>query len=70
MIHLPDFDDGILDRVALGIEYVPSHVRDLTYGRGDRVIDNDEVVVRIQRQLLGIERPFRDPSRARQRRAR
>ncbi len=45
------------------------HVRDLAYGRRDRVIDNDEVVVRVQRQLLGIERPFRDPSRAPQSRA-
>jgi hypothetical protein len=64
VIDLPDFDHGILDRVASNVEDAAHNMRDLADGRRNRVIDNDEIVVRIQRQLLGIERSFRDPSSA------
>ena len=38
--HLPDLDQGVADRVALGVEDAAGQVGDLADGRGDRVVDD------------------------------
>jgi hypothetical protein len=50
-IALPDFDDGIAERVALGVEEPAAQVCDLADGGGDRVVDDEQVVVGIKGEL-------------------
>ena len=57
-VALPDLDDGVADRVALGVEDAAGQVRDLADGRRDGVVDDDQVVVGVERQLVGVERPL------------
>ena len=42
-----------------GVEDAAGEVRDLTDGRRDAVVDDQQIVVGIERQLVGIKRPFR-----------
>ena len=60
-IALPDFDDGVTNRLAVRVEDPPRQVRDLADGLGDAVVDDQQVVVRVERQPVGVERPLRLP---------
>src|SRR5262249_37658363 len=44
-VHLPDLDDRVLDRAPRDVEDLPAKVGDLTDGRRDRVVDDEEVVI-------------------------
>ena len=67
VIGLPDFDQGIAHRIAMFVEDATGQPSDLADGRRDAVVHDDEVVVRIERQLVGIERTLRLLRRACQR---
>src|SRR5262245_1562654 len=58
VVTLPDFYDGVLDGASIGAENPPAQVGDFADGRRDRIVDNQQVVVGIQRQVIGVERPF------------
>src|SRR5690606_5718634 len=66
IIDLPDFNSGISNGRAVTAEHPPGQMRDLADRRGDRIIDNQEVVVRVERQAVGIKRSFRLGWRKRQ----
>ena len=57
-VHLPDFHEGVAHRLAVFVENAPAQVRDLANGRGNRVVDDDQVVVGVERQPIRVERPF------------
>ena len=59
VVALPDFHERIAHRVALRIENAPAHVSNLADGGSDRVIDDDEIVIRIERQMVRVKRPLR-----------
>src|SRR5262249_54177162 len=65
-IRLPDLDESISNRVSLLIQDPPAQMRDLPDGWRDSLIDNDEVVIRVQRQFVGIKRSFGLPRGAHQ----
>jgi hypothetical protein len=41
MVHLPNFDHDILDRVTSDVEDAADHMHDLAHRRRERVIDDD-----------------------------
>lgn len=55
-IHLPDFDRGVFDGGTGSVENFAAEVGDLTDGGGCRIFDQDEVVVLVKGELIGIER--------------
>ena len=66
VVALPDFHERIAHRVALRIEDAPAHVSNLADCGSDRVIDDDEIVIRIERQMVRVKRPLRLRRRARE----
>ena len=66
IVALPDFDDGIANRLTARIEDAPAHVGHFTHGRREAVIDDEQVVVGVERQVIGIEWPFGLARRAHQ----
>jgi hypothetical protein len=65
-VGLPDLDDRVADRLAARVEDAAGQVRDLADRGGDMLVHNDQVVVGIERQMIGIEGPFGLPRRAEQ----
>ncbi len=58
-IDLPDFNGGVLDRLAAYAEHSAGKMRDLS-DRGRRgIADDDQIVVFIERQLVRIVRGLR-----------
>jgi hypothetical protein len=55
---MPDLDDGIANRIAFEVEDAAAQVRDLADGRRDGAVDDEQVVVRVERHLVGVERPL------------
>src|SRR5262245_10223537 len=55
VVALPDFDEGVAHRITLGVEDAARQMRDLADGRGDRVVDDEQVVVGVERQFVGVE---------------
>src|SRR5207247_8510414 len=66
VVNLPDLDQHVADRIAPGVEDAPAEVRDLTDRGCNAIIDDDEVVVGIERQVVGIKRPVRLTRRERE----
>ncbi len=64
VVHLPDLDDGVANGIAMRIEDSAGQVRNVADGRRDRIVDDEQIVVGIERQVIGIERPFRLRRRA------
>src|SRR5262245_10616830 len=60
-INLPDLDHSVSNRTSLGIEQLASEMRDLSNRRRNAVVDDDQIVVRIEREPVRIKRPFRLP---------
>ena len=54
----PDFDEGIANRISPGIKNPPAHPRDLAHGGRKSIVDHEQVVVRVERQMVGIGRTF------------
>jgi len=61
VVHLPDFNDRVLDRLATRVEQAPAQMRDFTNRRRDGITHNNEVVIRIERESVRVKRPFRYP---------
>ena len=57
-VALPDLDQSIPHRAARRVEHLAGQVGDLADGRSDAVVDDDQVVVGVERQLVGIKWPF------------
>src|SRR5436309_40261 len=57
-IHLPDFHQRITNWIPFGIEDASAQMSYFADGGSNGVVDNDQVVVRIERQTVGIERTF------------
>src|SRR6185437_11774274 len=58
VVDLPDFDQGIAKGFAARVQDSPAEVRDLADGRRDFVVDDQQIVVGIERQLVRIKGPF------------
>jgi len=58
VIDLPDLDDRALDRLAGWRQHAAGQVRDLADSLRDAVVDDEQVVVGVQRQPVGVERAF------------
>src|SRR5688572_18115374 len=58
VIALPDFDGRIANRLAPRVEDTAGEMRNLADGGRDPVVDDEQIIVRVERQLIGIERPF------------
>src|SRR5262249_13087482 len=57
-VDLPDFDERVAYGFAGFAQYASGQVRDFSDGRSDRVIDDEEIVVRVERHLIRIKRSF------------
>ena len=66
VVDLPDLDQGVPHRVALGVEDAAGQVGHLADGRRDAVVDDEQVVVGVERELVRIKRPLGLPGRAHQ----
>src|SRR3954467_14980435 len=58
VVALPNLDPRIFHRVATGVEYLAAKVRNLSDSRRQTIVDHDQVIVGIERQLVRIKRPF------------
>ena len=67
VIGLPNLDEGIAHRLAFFVEDATTQPRDGADRWGDPVIHDDEVVIRIERELVRIERTLRLLRRPRER---
>jgi hypothetical protein len=56
-IGLPDLDERIADRRTARREQPPAEVRDLTDGSRLSIVHDDQIVVGVERQAVGVERP-------------
>ena len=57
-IALPDLDHGILHRVAADVEDSADEMGDFAHSRGGAVVDDDEIVIGVEGELIGVEGPF------------
>ena len=55
-IDLPDFNERISDRPAGRVEQLARQVSNFPDGRREVVVNNDQIIVGIERQMVGIER--------------
>ena len=62
-IDLPDLNNCVADRFAVGPKDAAAQVSNFPNGRGCRVVDNDQVVVRVERKLVRIKRALGHPWR-------
>src|SRR6266511_5600129 len=58
VVALPNFDDCVPNRFACGTEDSSAHVGNLAHARSQRVVDDDQIVVGIERQMIWVERAF------------
>ena len=63
IVHLPDLDQSVADRVSAGVQNLTAQVGYLAHGWRDGVVDDEQIVVGVERQMVGIKRPFRLPRR-------
>ncbi|MFM1944907.1 MAG: hypothetical protein RI897_3889 [Verrucomicrobiota bacterium] len=57
-VGLPDFDQGIPDGVAAVVEEATAEVGDLADGGGEGIVEDEEVVVGIEGEAIGVEGAF------------
>src|SRR6185369_4665121 len=57
-VALPDFDEGVPDGIAAAIQDAAAQVSDFADGRGEAVIDDDEVIIGVERQFVRVKRAF------------
>jgi hypothetical protein len=61
VVDLPDLDDGIADRLTLGVQHNAGEVTNGTDCGGDLVVDDEEIVIGIEGKVVRVERPLRVP---------
>ena len=57
-IALPNFHQRIAHRFSAGIEHPSAHIAHLTHRWGQGVVDDDQVIVGVQRQMVWIVGPL------------
>ena len=67
VVRLPNLDQSVTHGVAVFVEDATGQPSDLTDRWRDTVVQDDQVVIGIERQLVGIKRPLGLLRRARQR---
>ena len=63
-VALPEFDDRVANRVAMGVEDPAAQMRHVPHGGSDGIVDDEQVIVGIERQLGRVIWPFLDARRA------
>ena len=58
VIDLPDLDECVANGAATRIQDSARQMGDLTHGRRDRIIDDQQVVIGVEREFVGIKRAF------------
>jgi hypothetical protein len=58
VVDLPDFDQGVPERVATAVKDAPAQIGDLADRRGKPVVDDQQVIVGVERHLVRIEWPL------------
>src|SRR5436190_6120510 len=58
VIHLPDFNQRIANRIAAAIQNAPGEMGNLAGCRSEGVIHQDQIIIRIKGQFVGIKRSF------------
>src|SRR5438093_8211897 len=58
VVALPDFNQRIANRIAVRVEYASAQPGDLAHGGRHAVVDDNQVIVCVERQVVGVERPF------------
>lgn len=59
VVCLPDFYQCAANRAARAIEYPARHPGDFSNRGGCAVVDDEQIVVQIERQLIGVEGAFK-----------
>jgi hypothetical protein len=59
MVHLPDLDEGISDRLSRRRQHATGEVRDRADCRRDSIVDDQQVVIRVEGHLVRVEGPLR-----------
>ena len=59
VIGLPDFNDSVSDRFSIRTQDPPTQVSHFTHGWGEVVVQDQQIVVGVERQMIGVEGPFR-----------
>lgn len=57
-VDLPDFDNGVAEWAAIRIEYATAEVSYLTDSWRDAVVDNKQIVIRVEGQVVWVKRTF------------
>jgi len=58
VVGLPNLNEGIAHGFTFFVEDPPAEPSDHANGRGDPVVNDDQVVVGIERKFVRVERPF------------
>ena len=58
IIHLPNFDCDVANRAAVSVADFSGQVRNFTDRGRNRVVQDQQIVVGVQRQMIRLERPF------------
>ena len=58
IIRVPDFKVGVADGISATVENSSAQVQNGSDCRRDVVVDDEQIVVRIQRQIRRVVRPF------------
>jgi hypothetical protein len=65
-IHLPDFHERAAHGLSTGAEDASGEIGDFANGGRDGVVDNQQVIIGIERHLIGIVRTFGEARRSHQ----
>ena len=58
-VCFPEFDDNARGRGSVAVENLPVEVGDFSDRRLQRIVDQDEIIIRVEGQFVRIERAFR-----------
>src|SRR5207237_4099982 len=56
VVYLPDLDNCVRDRAARGVEDLAAQVGNFANRGRDRVVDDEQVIISVERQLVRVER--------------
>src|SRR5512133_2443634 len=57
-VYLPKLDHRISDGVTSPLDESSAQMRDFAYGRRDRIVNNQQVIIRVERKSARVERTF------------
>src|SRR5262245_59327978 len=56
VVTLPNLYERPADRISLRVQHTAGQMSNLTHGRRDVVVDNDQIIIRVERQLVWVKR--------------